>query len=254
MSFREYSSSLRFLETYIRDYLEPCSYGTLSDVSANLNESISRHGRRRTPLQWNITIPKGCPLKFKLSDDCDCGCKLHVDLFCGIQGEVKPRRFDDVTFKSYSVVFRIWSHDKNISYRSRWDADELKQKLGNQKWKRVVKRFHVDLRNKNTGIPEPLYHLHFGGIAEDDEHFWLPNNIAEPRFHYFPMDIILSCEFILMNFFPTESRDLREKPEWKSLVRKSQDLYLKPYVQMLSAHLNNNNDTLLGHLTNNMTF
>lgn len=253
MTFRKYPSHLRFIEEYIRDYLEPCSHGTLSDVAENLDQSISRHRSKMTPLQWSITIPKEHPLKFKLSDD--CGCKLHVDLFCWIQGEVKPRRFDDVTFKSYSVVFRIWSHDKDISYRSEWDADgKLKQKLSNQEWKRVVKRFHIDLRDENTRLPEPLYHLHFGGIAEDDEHFWVPNNIGEPRFHYFPMDIILSCEFVLMNFFPAESRNLREKPEWKSLVRKSQELYLKPYVQRLSAHLNNNDDTLLGHLTNSMAF
>ena len=251
MSFREYSSSLRFLETYIKSYLGPCSHGTLSDVSANLDQSIRRHGRRKTPLQWSITIPKENPLKFKLSDE--CGYKLHVDLFCRIQGEVKPRRFDDIVFKSYSVGFRIWSHDKDISYRSKWDAGELEQKLSKQKWKRVVKRFHIDLRNKNTRLPEPIYHLHFGGIAKDDEHFWVPNVIREPRFHYFPMDVVLLCEFILMNFFPAESKDLREGPEWKSLVRKSQDLYLKSYLQMLSAHLNNNNDTLLGHLTNSMT-
>ncbi len=117
-----------------------------------------------------------------------------------------------------------------------------------------MKRFHLDLRDKNTRLPEPLYHLHFGGIAEDDEYFWVPKTIGEPRFHYFPMDLVLLCEFILMNFFPVESKDLRESPEWKSLVRKSQDLYLKPYVQKLSEHLNNNNDALLGHLTNSMTF
>lgn len=70
MPFREYSSSLRFLETYIRDYLDPCSHGTLSDVAEKLSQSISHHGRRKTPLQWSITIPREHPLKFKLSDEC----------------------------------------------------------------------------------------------------------------------------------------------------------------------------------------
>jgi len=252
MSFREYSSNLRFLETYIKSYLEPCSYGTLSDVAEKLKQSITRHGRRKTPLQWSIIIPKENPLKFKLSDD--CGFILHVDLFCRIKGEAVPRRFDTVTFKLYSVVFRIWSHNKDVSYRSEWDANELKDKLSKQEWKRVMKRFHIDLRDKNSSLPEPLYHLHFGGIAEDDEYFWGPKTIGEPRLHYFPMDLVLLCEFILMNFFPVESKDLRESPEWKSLVRKSQDLYLKPYVQMLSEYLSNNNDTLLGHLTNSITF
>jgi len=247
VTFRKYPSNLQFLEMYIKNYLEPCSSGTLSDVAANLNQSISRHGHRRTPLQWSIIIPKENPLKFKLSDDC-CS-KLHVDLFCRIKGEVETKRSDMVTLKLYSVVFRIWSHDKDISYRSKWDADELKQKLRKQEWKRVVKRFHIDLRDKNAGLPEPLYHLHFGGIAEDNEYFCVPKTIDEPRFHYFPMDLVLLSEFILMNFFPAESKNLRKSPEWKSLVRKSQDLYFKPYFEKLSAYLNDNNDTLLGHLT-----
>ncbi len=247
MSLKEYSSSLRSLETYIRSYLDPCSHGTLSYVAEKLHQAISRHRHRRTPLQWNITIPKEHPLKFKSSDD--VGCKLHVDIYCRIQGEVEPKRFDEVTFKLYSVVFRIWSRDRNISYRNGWDADELKQKLRNQGWKRVVKRFHIDLRDNNTRLPEPLYHLHFGGIAEDDEYFWVPKTIGEPRLHYFPMDLVLLFELILMNFFPAKSKELREGPEWKSLVRKSQDLYLKPYIEKLSVYLNDKNDTLLGHLT-----
>ncbi len=251
MTFRNYPLNLQILEKYIKDYLEPCSYGTLSNVAANINQSISRHRSKTTPLPCSIAIPKEHPLKFKLSNE--CGCKLHVDIYCRIQGEIEPKRFDDVKFKLYSVAFRIWSHDKGISYRNEWDADELEQKLRKQECKRVVKRFHLDLRDKNTHLPEPLYHLHFGGTTGEDEYFWLPKKIVEPRFHYFPMALVLMCEFILMNFFPAESRDLREGPEWKSLVRKRQDLYLKPYVQMLSEHLNNNNDTLLGHLTNSMT-
>ncbi len=252
MTFRNYPLSLRILEEYIRDYLEPCSHGTLSNVAANITQSISSHRSKTTPLHWSIAIPKEHPLKFILSDE--CGYILHVDLFCRMQGEVKPRRFDTVTLKLYSVAFRMWSHDKDISYRSKWDADELKQKLNDQEWKRVMKRFHIDLRDKNPGLPEPLYHLHLGGIAEDDEYSWVPKTIGEPRFHYFPMDLVLLSEFILMNFFPAKSRDLREKPEWKGLVKKSQDLYFKPYFEKLSAYLNNNNDTLLGHLTNSMTF
>lgn len=252
MSFEEYSSSLRSLERYIRSYLEPCSHGTLSDVAEKLRQTISRHGCRKTPLQWSITILKENPLKFKLSNE--CGCMLHVDLFCRIKGEAVPRRFDTVTFKLYSVGFRMWSHDKDTSYRNEWDADELEQKLRKQEWKRVVKRFHLDLRDKNTHLPEPLYHLHFGGIADDDEYFWVPKTIGEPRFHYFPLDLVLLCEFILMNFFPAESEYLREGPEWKRLVRKSQDLYFKSYIKKLSEYLEDGSDTLLGHLANSMTF
>ncbi|TFH46323.1 MAG: hypothetical protein E4G94_02680 [ANME-2 cluster archaeon] len=249
MPFKAYPRNLQFLEQYIRDYIEPQSFGTLSNIAESLSSTIRRHGRRGTTLNWEINIPREQPLEFILTDD--CSCIMNVDFFCKIEGEVEQGRFDHIKLKTYNFDFRLWSHDKDISFRNEWDAVGLDEKLTNQEWKRVIKRFHIDRRVRFTRFPEPLYHLHLGGRPDECEYCWIPEHIDEPRIHYFPMDLVLICEFVLINFYPNRSRELREKPEWKSLVRKSQDLYLKPYIEKVARYINNNDDTLLGHLSRN---
>lgn len=82
----------------------------------------------------------------------------------------------------------------------------------------------------------------------DDECCWFPEEIDVPRFHFPPIDVVLLCELVLANFFDKKSEDLRKKPEWRSLVRKSQDAFQSDYFQMFIQHLRNETDTLLGHL------
>ncbi|MDY6970343.1 MAG: hypothetical protein SVR08_17055 [Spirochaetota bacterium] len=113
----------------------------------------------------------------------------------------------------------------------------------------MVSRFHFDRKLPGTAIPEPLFHMHAGGVAKPDEFSWFPKQLGEPRFHFLPLDLILLFEFIFFNFFPQSSRNLRETPEWKSLVIKSQDLCLKPHIEKLAKFLTNYNDTILGHLS-----
>ena len=247
MPFKGYPRNLESLAQYIQDYIEPGSFSTLYYIADSLRLTIQRHGERRTPLKWIINIPREQPLEFKLTDD--CSSIINVDFFCKIEGEVELGRFDHIKLKTYNFDFRLWSHDKDISFRNEWDAADLYEKLDNQGWRRVIKKFHIDRRVQNTILPEPLYHLHLGGRSDEYEYCWIPKRIDEPRIHYFPMDVVLMCEFVLINFYPNISRDLREMPEWKRLVRKSQDLYLKPYLEKVAGYINNNDDTLLGHLT-----
>ncbi|GAH54703.1 unnamed protein product, partial [marine sediment metagenome] len=117
-------------------------------------------------------------------------------------------------------------------------------------WRRVVMRFHFDKRESNGMQKEPIYHLQVGGrYRTENENCWIHDNIDIPKFPYHPMDIILLSEFILINFFPKESKELREKPEWRSLVRKCQELFLKPYYQICITYFEDNSETLLGKLT-----
>jgi len=53
---------------------------------------------------------------------------------------------------------------------------------------------------------------------------------------------------VLVNFFHKQSEELRKKPEWRSLVRKSQEIFQSDYFDKCSLHLRNQTDTLLGHL------
>ncbi|GAG59979.1 unnamed protein product [marine sediment metagenome] len=165
-----------------------------------------------------------------------------MDISCELEGR------DNIITKQ-NILLRLWSLDENLSYREEVDSPKLKAELERNIWKRVILRFHFDLKEPNGKQLEPEYHFHVGGrYRTNDENCWLPEQIDVPRFPYPPMDFILMCEFLLINFFPKESEKLRKKPEWKSLVRKSQDMFLKPYYDICMKYLKDQNETLMGNL------
>jgi hypothetical protein len=238
--------NLKFLKGYIKQYLDDSSQMLLDEIHDKMNAKINSQ-RNKGPIVWKISITRERPLTFKESSE--GRFSLHIDLSCDIEGNVDSLNSHQISITKYNVSVRIWSHQKEISYRKGIDDPRLQKELENLNWRRVISRWHMDLREVNTQKPEPLYHLHFGGRIEDIEYCWFPEKLEEPRFCCFPMDLVLLCEFILVNFFPKESADLRKKPEWKKLVRKSQHLYVNPYFDQLKKFLNNDSDTLLGHLS-----
>ena len=107
----------------------------------------------------------------------------------------------------------------------------------------------MDRRGASAKVFEPIYHLHAGGRLAEQEFCWIPKDLEEPRFYFFPLDIVLLCEFILVNFEPEKHDELRKTPEWRNQVIRSQNLYLKPYIYQFYKYLEDNNYTLLNHLT-----
>lgn len=240
MGIEEYPRNLEILaqQRYIGKYLDAASRGILFERAKSLKGFLQKR-RKGRPVEWRFSIPIKHPLTFIKNDVDDC--RLQIDISCEIEGTG-----DDI--KKYNILLRVWCWDKNISYREGIDAVELKNKLESLGWKRVILRFHFDLRDPKTKKQEPLYHLHIGGIPEDNENCWFPKQIKVPRFPYPPMDIILLCEFVLVNFFQKESEELRKNPEWRSLVRKSQKVFQKNYFAMCSSNFDNQIGTLLENL------
>lgn len=236
MKIEEYPRNVQMLvHQHIGKYLEAGSKEFLIERAKTLSGFIKKR-KKGKPIEWSFLIPKEHPLKFIEND-----CKLKIDISCeirGVNGDVKKQ----------NINLRIWSYDKNISYREGIDASELKTKLERSDWKRVILRFHFDLKSPNGKSIEPLFHLQVGGYQMEEENCWLHEKIQVPRFPYFPMDIILLCEFILMNFFQDDYKEIRKKPEWISLIRKSQEIFQKPYLTKCIKCINNEEDTLLGKL------
>jgi len=224
-------------QKYLGNYLDVGSKEILIE-RAKLLGKILKKRRRNIPLEWYFSIPQEHPLTFK-KNDVD-GVKLQVDISCVIEGTL-----DDI--KKQNILLRVWSCDEKISYREGLDSIGLKNKLEGLDWKRVILRFHFDLRNMEVKSPEPLYHLQVGGNPKDEENCWIPKQIKVPRYPYPPMDLILLCELVLVNFFLKESEELRKDPEWESLVRKSQEMFLRPYLTTSMEYLKTG--TLLGNLT-----
>lgn len=239
---KEYPKNLEFLaqQRYLGSFLDPGSKNMLIEKAHSLAHFLK--SKRRRPLAWGITIPKERPLRFtKCMID---GMSLQVDVAFRMEGVEN----DLIEIKKQSMLVRVWSWDEKVSYREGIDAHDLRSKLEQKGWNRVILRFHFDLREGDAKCPEPLFHMQVGGVPEDSENCWIPKKIRVPRFPYPPLDVVLLSEFILMNFFHKESESLRKKPEWTSLVRKSQEMFLKPYVIRYMSYINAEDDTLLGKL------
>ena len=236
MKIEEYPRNLAMLaRAYITGFLEESSRAALIERADQLRFVI-KNKRKKTPATWKFSIPLERPLVFKMAEV--DGFRLQADIACDIEG-----CGDDINRQS--AVLRVWSLDENVSYREQLDTVGLKGILESCGWKRVILRFHLDRRDPQARKPEPLYHLQVGGIARDEENCWLHKSIDGPRFHHPPMDIVLLCEFILVNLFDKESENLRKKPEWRSLVRKSQDIFQGDYFTNCVNRLKDTTSTLL---------
>lgn len=236
MWIEKYATNLQLLAgpRYLESYLAPGSKEALLE-RVNFLRNSTRHGKKGKRIKWQFFIPRERPLRFKENGD-----RFEVDLAGSIKGEG-----DDVG--EVNTLLRVWSLDRKLCYRPGIDSDEIRERF-DKSGKRVIVRYHFDRRAPNVKKPEPIYHLQVGGTALGDENSWFPKQLEVPRFHFPPMDIVLLCELVLVNFFHEQSENLRKKPEWVSLVRKSQLTFQLRYFGEFSSWLKDHNNTLLGHL------
>lgn len=230
MLIEEYATDLTFLadQKFIGRFLAPGSKQVLQEAVG-----ILRSQRRATI--WNFRILRERPLTFRENSQ-----NLQVDVTAIIDG-----RGDQVT--DIRTLLRVWCLDKSLCYREDLDAELVGTRF-DETGRRVLARFHFERRLTETVKPEPIYHLQVGGVPLDDENCWFPKQLEVPRFYFPPMDVILLCEVILVNFFHEDSRDLREKPEWKRLVMKSQAAFQQSYLNKFCSYVNSTTDTILGNL------
>ncbi len=238
MSIKEYPRNLEILaQQHLGKYLDAGSKELLIARARALASSFQGK-KKKSSVKWSFVIPKDHPLTFKINDV--DSKKLQVDISCEIEGKNEK-------IHKQNVLLRIWSWDKDLSFRDGMDSDNLKVLLEKVGWRRVILRFHFDMKDLSAKS-EPLFHLHVGGNPFEDEYCWLQKQIKVPRFPFPPMDIILLSEFILVNFFKEQSEQLRMKPEWENLIRKSQDFFQKDYYEKCVSHINSQSSTLLENL------
>lgn len=237
MWIEEYLRNLQILvqPKYIGAYLAPLGREALMEPIGQLRDFV-KTARRRRMIKWTFSVPRQRPLSFRQN-----GTRLQADIAGIIGGE------GDIV-KEVKTLLRVWSLDKAICYRVGVDSEEIEKRF-KQTGKRVIVRYHFDCKAANVKGPEPIYHLQVGGNALAEEDCWFPKHLEIPRFHFPPMDIVLLCELVLANFFHQESENLRKKPEWVSLVRKSQEAFQLRYFNQFHSCFKNEADTLLGHLT-----
>jgi len=102
-------------------------------------------------------------------------------------------------------------------------------------------RWHVDLANlKEDGIYQagPLFHLQGGGHQpQSDRKKEL--KVSLPRWAIPPMELILTCEMIIANFYPEKWKIIKGQRGWLELIKVAQQLCYHQYYQRIQ-------DCLLG--------
>lgn len=115
-------------------------------------------------------------------------------------------------------------------------------------FKKAVCSWHLDKGDGAASLySHPTYHLNFGGdlmanklVEEENPDFFgglllLPS----PRVLHPPMDIILSCDFIIKNFYEKSSHlSLTTNPGYNELIEKAKKRYIKPFAFALSSSWN----------------
>lgn len=236
MWIEQYATNLLFLieSKILGQFITPETKSIVKSKSAELRGIAADVRRAGKPKPWTFTIPMLNPISFNVNPD-----RFQVDISGTIIGIG-----DDIS--EVNSLLRVWSLNKNICYREGIDSELVSDQFDETK-RRVIVRFHFDRRGTKANKPEPIYHLQVGGVAEAQENCWFPN-LKVPRLQFPPMDIILLSELVLVNFFHEDSRGMREKPEWKHLVIKSQKAFQDKYFQDFHSYPNSDTETILGRL------
>lgn len=116
--------------------------------------------------------------------------------------------------------------------------------------KRVTRKFHFDY-DINCGsrkIPSrhARSHLQFGGNLNSarcpsDYHYCLDHHIEIPRLHFPPYDLVMALDYFLKEF-STPINNLVKSGDWRSLVHKSEEIWLREYFNDIKKHFENSTD------------
>jgi hypothetical protein len=107
----------------------------------------------------------------------------------------------------------------------------------------LIRKYHFDYALPDTTHrqPHPVFHLQYAGRAApalkelNDEHLfvWLD----EPRIYFMPMSLALLINLILKEFPDENNTKIRESGEWRGLIRRNEDLLIKPYCDVCHAFI-----------------
>jgi hypothetical protein len=149
--------------------------------------------------------------------------------------QIAPRVYIDVAIKSPEKKDRP-PFEKLVTVIEIWDV--LKKKL--------QLRWHIDLANRfddETYQAGPLFHLQAGGhTPQSDRQQEL--KVSIPRWPFPPMELILTCEMIIANFYPDKWKKIKRQKKWLELIHASQQLCYPTYFQRIQNCLEHRQSVL----------
>jgi hypothetical protein len=179
--------------------------------------SKSHLDRISTPLKkfqpktktWEYIIQPSNPIEFVPIADKKLG-QIAPRVYMTIAVQV-PKKKEQLPFSQLVSVIEVW--------------DILENKLQS--------RWHIDLANRRadgTYQAGPLFHLQGGGHKpqsnrQDDL------KVSIPRWAIPPMELILTCEMIIANFYPEKWDKISQQRKWLELIWTAQQLCYPLYIE-----------------------
>ncbi len=195
----------------------------LGRISAALAAPKVGKGKHRRHPRWRLVIRPDLPLSFVPTTTLKH--RLKIDIHCDLSEPTAG-----APTGSHNIAVRVWALDKSLWFREAFDATTLADQIA-ASGRRVVCRFHLDLAN--PGQLGPRFHLQIGGNTLADEFYWHPKTLDVPRFCHHPLNLLLTCEFILKTFYPEHYDQVADDPTWAAAVKVAQKSYLAPYFERL---------------------
>ncbi|MDO7226654.1 hypothetical protein Q5M53_10410 [Acinetobacter baumannii] len=203
------------------EVITEAGYLSLMDVTQQLR-------RFKNNSAWQISIERETPVEFELVDK--------------IYKETEP-----VTIELSSECISV-DFEKTFPFIN-LDICIVIKNLDEE----PVSRWHFDLANKKeSGMMQsgPLTHVQYGGHNPGFRH--LDHALKVPRLNHPPMDIVLLCEVVVSNFFPSKWDLIRENPSWCDAVSTCQRICYSDYFKKIIQTLGCRNTTILHEMDANI--
>lgn len=102
--------------------------------------------------------------------------------------------------------------------------------------------WHLDKGSPVGAIfSHPEYHMNFGGshMVKQGDIFGNLLLLSSPRIIHPPMDIILSCDFIIRNFYSKANhRKITDNPKYLEIIERAKARYWQPYSKAFFSNWN----------------
>ena len=160
-------------------------------------------------LSWEYTIEASAPIKFVPIKDKKLG-QLAPFIYLDVAVEL-PEKDDVPPFSRLNTTIEVWDVLEN-QLQSRW---------------------HIDLANRKadgTYQAGPLFHLQGGGHKPKGNRLD-ELKVSIPRWTIPPMELILTCEMIIANFYPDKWDKMSGQKKWLELIRVAQQLCYPSYIE-----------------------
>lgn len=198
------------LETAIRASTRQLESGSIRDWKLN------------TPIPWTV------PLDWR-----EIQPPATAVLEIGVNIDVRGGRIDQ-----HVVVFSVVATGGNIPVPPKDSCCRHAFPTAS----RIIRRVHFDIDVARSGDERPRTHLQIGGqldesLADSPRHYCQDSYLDIPRIPCAPMDPILLLEVLIRQFHPESLASLTEEPDWRGLVRVSEELWLRKHYAGSAAFL-----------------